>query len=726
MLLTAVCGAVFCTLFQFTLTAQGANGGIKSVALSKVTYVYNGKVKTPAVVVTNAKGKTVKKSKQTYTVSYPKGRKAVGTYTVKIKFCGAYKSKGTVKKTFRVIPRATAVTSVSADKSSFTVKWKKLVAQTSGFQISYHSNNSAAKTITQKGTDKAAKKITSLKSGTTYFVKVRAFKDVTKGKKTKRYYSVWSAEKRVTTKADGQQEPAKDEPAQDEQDEHDEPLIPVEPKPEFEAVRTADYYYSSLEGAVADVNAQTFTGAETAFEGAAAGICMQEDGGAKIVLFRNADDVPALEINENAELYLNGFTLTFSEAAYLTFGKNLTVENGTVAVTNADSAISQSGSGTLCVTGVDINSKITSTSLTHRAVNITGNTDIKYTNINIDAAVCRSITGIYASNAAKSVSVKNTKITAAATNTQGTEIDAGINAYNSDSTLIERANITISVGNSSHTTYGMRLANAGSIVINGGTFFCENTNADLGNGIIVPEGAGDLTVNSGSGCQFTVFGKKRGMSSTARHTTVNGGEFYSYDMAGYFVLDSDITNAVFALKNSEKYTTVKGTDTLCFGGPAAGTKDAVMNLTGCSIAKPELLSDGSYSYSDQAVYIVSDYGYHSPKEINFTDCTFYQSNYHLFWFSQPTATNTCSTRVNVIGGKTAFYKKNLTQYTKNEIKGLVDVGGAENGWKALRNKSTDAVGNTFVGAGTPVAPSADNELYLTDSAGVYFDNSFIL
>lgn len=71
---------------------------IKSVKLSKTTYKYNGKKKKPGVTVKNSKGKTI--SKKHYTVSYSKGRKARGKYTVTVKFKNNYSGK--VKRQFRI------------------------------------------------------------------------------------------------------------------------------------------------------------------------------------------------------------------------------------------------------------------------------------------------------------------------------------------------------------------------------------------------------------------------------------------------------------------------------------------------------------------------------------------------------------------------------------------------------------------------------------------------
>ncbi|MCD7797221.1 MAG: fibronectin type III domain-containing protein [Clostridiales bacterium] len=69
----------------------------------------------------------------------------------------------------------------------------------SGYQVQYATNNSFTsnkKTVTVKGKSNDSTKVQGLKSKKTYFVRVRTYKTAN-GKK---YYSSWSAAKKVTTK----------------------------------------------------------------------------------------------------------------------------------------------------------------------------------------------------------------------------------------------------------------------------------------------------------------------------------------------------------------------------------------------------------------------------------------------------------------------------------------------------------------------------------------------
>ena len=89
---------------------------VASVKLAKTSYVYDGKVKKPAVVAKNNKGEKI--ASKDYTVKYAAGCKNVGTYTVKVNFKGDY--KGTFTKTFNINPKGTSLSKVKAARKSFT------------------------------------------------------------------------------------------------------------------------------------------------------------------------------------------------------------------------------------------------------------------------------------------------------------------------------------------------------------------------------------------------------------------------------------------------------------------------------------------------------------------------------------------------------------------------------------------------------------------------------
>lgn len=164
-----------------------------SVKLSTSAYTYNGKVKTPEVKV-SVNGTVL--TKDNYSVSYGKGRKNVGKYTVKVTLKNDYAGSKTVS--FKINPPKSAVKKLKKGKKSFTVYVKKQSKQTSGYQVQYSTSKKfkspKAKSLTSY--KKTKLKVKKLKKHKKYYVRVRTYKKVGKAK----YYSSWSSAKSVKTK----------------------------------------------------------------------------------------------------------------------------------------------------------------------------------------------------------------------------------------------------------------------------------------------------------------------------------------------------------------------------------------------------------------------------------------------------------------------------------------------------------------------------------------------
>ncbi len=158
--------------------------------------VYTGKNLTQAITVKY--GKTTLKLNTDYTVKYS-ANKNVGVATLTI--AGKGKFNGSVKKTFKIMPKGTALAKLSTPKkATLKVTWKKQAAQTNGYQIQYSTSakftGSTTKTVTVTNAKTTAKTIAKLKSKKKYYVRVRTYKNVGKTK----YYSSWSAAKNIKLK----------------------------------------------------------------------------------------------------------------------------------------------------------------------------------------------------------------------------------------------------------------------------------------------------------------------------------------------------------------------------------------------------------------------------------------------------------------------------------------------------------------------------------------------
>jgi len=140
-------------------------------------------------------GKKALKKGTDYTVSY-KNNKAVGTSTVTVKGKGNY--TGTATKTFKINPKAVSGLKLTAGKGKLGVSWKKSAGGIGGYQLQYALKKSFAggKKVTVKKASTLKATLKNLKKGKTYYVRIRAFKKISKTT----YWSAWSAAKQAKVK----------------------------------------------------------------------------------------------------------------------------------------------------------------------------------------------------------------------------------------------------------------------------------------------------------------------------------------------------------------------------------------------------------------------------------------------------------------------------------------------------------------------------------------------
>lgn len=187
--------------------------GYEEKAMTKTVTVTAGKTKTIKVTY-NANGGTVKtKSKnvtvgKTYgTLASPtrKGYSFEGWYTSKTKgtkVTSSTKVTGTKNVTLYAhwkkvsVGRVTLSSLTNGKGKKMTVSFKK-VTGAKGYQILYATNSKFTKGKKNVSTKAVTKTITKLKKGTTYYVKVRAYKTDSAGKKV---YGSYSKAKKVKIK----------------------------------------------------------------------------------------------------------------------------------------------------------------------------------------------------------------------------------------------------------------------------------------------------------------------------------------------------------------------------------------------------------------------------------------------------------------------------------------------------------------------------------------------
>ena len=190
--------------YKVTVTMKGNYSGTKtltfkinpidvskcSIKLAATSYTYDGKVKTPSVTVKNAKGTTLK-SGTDYTVTYASGRKAVGQYKVTVTMKGNY--SGTKTITFNILPGKTSKITATPATTTLKAAWSKVTGAT-GYKVELlNANGKVVKSVTTKNVNYTFTKLTA---GTTYKVKVTAYKTIS----GKNQYSLVSTTLSTATK----------------------------------------------------------------------------------------------------------------------------------------------------------------------------------------------------------------------------------------------------------------------------------------------------------------------------------------------------------------------------------------------------------------------------------------------------------------------------------------------------------------------------------------------
>lgn len=147
-----------------------------SVTLKNRQFTYDGKIKTPIVIVKDTNGKKLRENTD-YTLTYNKKSKNIGNYKVVIKGIGQY--GGELSSTYQIVPPKVNIKSASSDKDSIkvTINDTSKVKHGAYYETSIYIKNlnvpiKSYRTLNKTVTFKA------LKSNTSYRIRVRTSKKV--------------------------------------------------------------------------------------------------------------------------------------------------------------------------------------------------------------------------------------------------------------------------------------------------------------------------------------------------------------------------------------------------------------------------------------------------------------------------------------------------------------------------------------------------------------------
>lgn len=174
---------------------------LSDITLSRTAYTYDGKSHKPSVTVRDSNGTLI--LPDYYDVTYSSGRTKVGKYNVTITFnSNNYKYSGSITKTFQIRPKKTTIHSLVSAKTKIKVNVNRRATQTSGYHIQYATNakfeNAKSKWISDPY--KLSTYISSLKSNTKYYLRVRPYKNVKYNGETIKIYGTYSPVKTIKTK----------------------------------------------------------------------------------------------------------------------------------------------------------------------------------------------------------------------------------------------------------------------------------------------------------------------------------------------------------------------------------------------------------------------------------------------------------------------------------------------------------------------------------------------
>lgn len=163
--------------------------GVKSVALSKTSYTYNGKAKKPSVKVIDNDGKTLTLNTD-YTVKYADGRINIGTYKVIVTGKGDYSFNKELSFKIKLATPFIERLMPTEDRIDVGIVYiTNQVSKDAGYQIAYKKSSAKSWTkfkyngIIPKNSPKK-----KLAASTKYNIKIRAYNTI-EGKKV---YSSWS------------------------------------------------------------------------------------------------------------------------------------------------------------------------------------------------------------------------------------------------------------------------------------------------------------------------------------------------------------------------------------------------------------------------------------------------------------------------------------------------------------------------------------------------------
>lgn len=508
-------------------------------------------------------------------------------------------------------------------------------------------------------------------------------------------------------------------------------------------------YYTSIEKAIADVNAQSTDGADVKrsnAEDAAVAVSIW-NGKTVINVLKDVNNVQSFTLSKDAEMDLNGHTITFAPKQYMTYEKSLALKNGSMIGNNSNYVLLCSKSNANSNTAIKniafkgtVNSDIGSAAILSDISSKTAVLDnVSYTqsgtgnaSYNTNCSIFRgeSLTANHVSIDIDLSNVNITRGTQWSGNVTATDCSANVKSktvacqafyFNGNSAKNATVKLTdiyshITTETTKDNSYaiGVYCKNVGTLDVLGADILAEDMTHVYASGISSSDINTEARIKATSDHPVNIFGKHWGVSLLAPKVIINGGVYTSQNHCGYFGGSCEIRNAKFYADRFDKYPLTENVSgqhfgPLYFGSENTTSKD-VVNLYNCQLGEP---NQKQYAYNT-ALVAQHNYNCSAPGIINLYDCTVYQGT-KLFSF-QGVSGNIMSTKINLYGD-TVLYSNTKKVISKGEF------AEANADWKneaySTGTGMTELIGNSYVSGWAHLENGVVKEIFESDDCGVY-------
>ena len=492
-------------------------------------------------------------------------------------------------------------------------------------------------------------------------------------------------------------------------------------------------YYSSIELAANDANKLTTANADVSednFDDAVAALFVVNDK-ATIRMLKDESNVDNVTLSQDTSINLATHTVTFDEGKYLTFEKNLTIDNGILNGTNSPSVVmgaTTNTNNTLSINNITINQEVgagvTASSLAVRvtvsnvysnnltinqtgdgnsAYNVVGlsttNTDTtaisSHKNLTITENIknVKRITGVQSGN----ITIDGSEINIVAEQGAVRGIYAGLNK---DGNVVSVCNTNISVSteqSGSQTTYGIDIAGT-DILIQGCNIYSDNQKGNaMGLETENTQNTANIVIKD-----TDIYGKQWGLQTSAYDkATIDNCNVSSTNHSAYIAGSADIYNSTIKIANRENYQSSDLDE--CWGfycGNNQKVTDNIVNIYNSTIGNPIDTSGVNVS----AYGITAKYNsYSAPKEINVYNSTIYQGRTSILSFNASSPYLKNYTKFNLYDG-TKLMSNSTTELDTEKVASDINWFNNPEITYRLCTDVTEDDGTSYCYYGTMISP----------------------